>query len=306
MENDIIRINISEDLVGKRLDKVVFDVVSNNYSRTQVQKLIDEEYIVVNGESKPANYRVRLGDNIMMTEPEPVTYDVEPINLNLEIVYEDEYVAVVNKPSGLAVHPANTLREPTLVHGLMYQIKDLSGIGGVLRPGIVHRIDKDTSGLLMVAKNDLAHESLVKQLKDKTVTRRYVALVYGNFDHTIGKIDAPIGRDPNGRLRMAVVEDGKNAVTHFRILERFDGFSLIECRLETGRTHQIRVHMAYIGHPLVGDPLYGPKKIIGENGQYLHAQVLGFNHPKTNEYLEFNAPLPDYFEEKLKELRNKN
>ena len=192
------------------------------------------------------------------------------------------------------------------MHGLMYQIKDLSGIGGVLRPGIVHRIDKDTSGLLMVAKNDLAHESLVKQLKDKTVTRRYVALVYGNFDHTIGKIDAPIGRDPNGRLRMAVVEDGKNAVTHFRILERFDGFSLIECRLETGRTHQIRVHMAYIGHPLVGDPLYGPKKIIGENGQYLHAQVLGFNHPKTNEYLEFNAPLPDYFEEKLKELRNKN
>lgn len=304
MENDL-NIIVDEELVGKRLDKVIFDKLSNDFSRTQIQKLIEDENILVNNTSKASNYRVRLNDLIEITIPEPENYDVTPVNLNLDIVYEDEYVAVVNKPAGLAVHPASTLKEPTLVHGLMYQIKDLSGIGGVLRPGIVHRIDKDTSGLLMVAKNDLAHESLVQQLKDKTVTRRYIALVYGTFSHTVGKIDAPIGRDKEGRLRMAVVDGGKNAVTHFRVLEKFDDdYSLIECRLETGRTHQIRVHMAYIGHPLVGDPLYGPKKVIGSNGQFLHAKVLGFNHPKTNEYLEFEAPLPDYFEAFLEELRS--
>lgn len=303
MDNEVIYLLIDEASIGKRLDKVCFDVLAQEYSRTQVQRLIELENILVNGLAKPSNYRVRINDKIEITKPEPVTYEVEPVNLNLNIVYEDEYVAVVDKPSGIAVHPANTIHEPTLVHGLMYQIKDLSGIGGVMRPGIVHRIDKDTSGLLMVAKNDIAHDSLVKQLRDKTVVRKYIALVYGNFDHVVGKIDAPIGRDKDGRLRMAVVADGKNAVTHFRVLERFEGFSLIECRLETGRTHQIRVHMAYIGHPLVGDPLYGPKKIIGDHGQFLHAQIIGFNHPATNKYLEFSSPLPDYFEDYLNELR---
>lgn len=303
MDNNILNFIADEEYVGKRLDKYVFDQVSNEFSRTQVQKLIEDEYILVNNKKSQSNYRLRLNDEVTLILPEPEEYDVEPINLNLDIVYEDSYVAVVNKPSGLAVHPANTMKDPTLVHGLMYQIKDLSGIGGVLRPGIVHRIDKDTSGLLMVAKNDKAHESLVAQLQAKSVTRRYIALVYGTFDHTVGKIDAPIGRSNDGRLRMAVVENGKNAVTHFKVIEKFDKYTLIECRLETGRTHQIRVHMSYIGHPIVGDPLYGPKKVIGENGQFLHAKILGFIHPDTNEYLEFDSELPSYYEDFLNELR---
>ncbi len=305
MENETITIVVTQENKGKRLDKLIFDYQNGSVSRTQIQKLIDEEYILVNCKKATANYKVRLDDKIVITEKEPENYDVIPVDLNLDIVYEDSFVAVVDKPSGMTVHPANTTHEPTLVHGLMYQIKDLSGIGGVMRPGIVHRIDKDTSGLLMVAKNDIAHESLVTQLKNKTVTRRYTALVYGSFDHTSGKITAPIGRDKEGRLKMAVVEDGKDAVTNFKVIEKFKDYTLIECQLETGRTHQIRVHLSYINHPIVGDPIYGPRKVIGDHGQYLHAGILGFNHPSTNEYLEFKSPLPNYFNELLEDLRSK-
>lgn len=229
--------------------------------------------------------------------------DIEPEDLHLDIYYEDADVLVVNKPKGMVVHPSNGHFTGTLVNGLMYHCKDLSGINGVLRPGIVHRIDKDTSGLLMVAKNDYAHEKLAAQLGEKTVTRKYFALVHGNIPHEAGTIDAPIGRDPADRQRMAVVDNGKDAVTHFRVLERFDRFTFIECRLETGRTHQIRVHMKYIGHPLAGDPKYGPKKTIDFGGQALHAGVLGFRHPRTGETLTFEAPLPDDFAHLLNTLR---
>lgn len=290
--------------VSKRIDKLIAEV-EDDLSRTEVQKLINDGNILINENPCKANYRVKLNDEITIMIPYEEEYDVLPVNLNLKIVYEDSYVAVVDKPSGLIVHPSSTTREATLVNGLMYQIKDLSGINGVLRPGIVHRIDKDTSGLLMVAKNDLAHESLVKQLMEKTVTRKYVALVYGILDSNLGKIDAPIGRDMQDRKKMAVVKGGKHAVTHFKVLERFSEYTLIECRLETGRTHQIRVHMKYIGHPLVGDVTYGPKKVIGDHGQFLHAKTIGFNHPNTGEYMEFNSQLPDYFEDFLDELRRK-
>ena len=222
----------------------------------------------------------------------------------LDIIYEDKDVIVVNKPSGMVVHPANGHYNDTLVNALMYHCTDLSTINGEIRPGIVHRIDKDTSGLLVACKNDYAHNFIAKQLKDKTTIRKYVAIVYGTFDHLFGKINAPIARDPQNRKKMAVVEGGKEAITHFKVIEKLGGYTLIECQLETGRTHQIRVHMAYINHPVLGDPLYGPKKQITEYGQYLHAKTLGFIHPSKNELVEFDSSLPKEFEEKLTELRN--
>ena len=284
-----------------RIDKYL--TTKTDLSRTRIQELIDSNNILVNDNPTKANYKVKENDLIVVIIPEEEAYDLEPINMNLEIVYEDSDVCVVNKPQGLIVHPTLTTKEHTLVNGLMYQIKDLSGINGVNRPGIVHRIDKDTSGLLMVAKNDIAHQSLVNQLMNKTTNRLYVALVYGVIDNNLGRINAPIGRDKLDRKKMAVVEDGKEAITNFRVLERFDGYTLIECKLETGRTHQIRVHMKYIGHPLVGDPLYGPKKVIGTTGQFLHAKLIGFNHPRTNKYMEFTSEIPDNFKEILEKLR---
>ncbi|MCR5462686.1 MAG: RluA family pseudouridine synthase [bacterium] len=284
-----------------RIDKYL--TTKTDLSRTRIQELIDSNNILVNDNPTKANYKVKENDLIVVIIPEEEAYDLEPINMNLEIVYEDSDVCVVNKPQGLIVHPTLTTKEPTLVNGLMYQIKDLSGINGVNRPGIVHRIDKDTSGLLMVAKNDIAHQSLVSQLMNKTTNRLYVALVYGVIENNLGRINAPIGRDKLDRKKMAVVEDGKEAITNFRVLERFDGYTLVECKLETGRTHQIRVHMKYIGHPLVGDPLYGPKKVIGTTGQFLHAKLIGFNHPRTNEYMEFTRDIPDNFKEILEKLR---
>ena len=284
-----------------RIDKYL--TTKTDLSRTRIQELIDSNNILVNDNPTKANYKVKENDLIVVIIPEEEAYDLEPINMNLEIVYEDSDVCVVNKPQGLIVHPTLTTKEPTLVNGLMYQIKDLSGINGVNRPGIVHRIDKDTSGLLMVAKNDIAHQSLVNQLMNKTTNRLYVALVYGVIENNLGRINAPIGRDKLDRKKMAVVEDGKEAITNFRVLERFDGYTLVECKLETGRTHQIRVHMKYIGHPLVGDPLYGPKKVIGTTGQFLHAKLIGFNHPRTNEYMEFTRDIPDNFKEILEKLR---
>lgn len=228
---------------------------------------------------------------------------LEPQNLHLDIVYEDEDVIVVNKPQGMVVHPSAGHPDHTLVNGLLYHTKNLADSPESFRPGIVHRIDKDTSGLLMVAKNDRARESLEKQLAEKINKREYLAIVHGNFETKNGVIDAPIGRNPNNRKQMAVNPKGKAAVTHFTVLEQFKNYSLVKCILETGRTHQIRVHMKYIGHPLAGDPLYGPKKTLAGHGQFLHAKTLGFYQPSTNDWLEFTAPLPTIFEKQLENLR---
>jgi 23S rRNA pseudouridine1911/1915/1917 synthase len=294
---------ILEQQKGDRIDKVI-STLDEEWSRTQVQQWIKDGNVLVNGQKIKTNYKCSLNDEIEISIPDPELLDVIPEEMDLEVYFEDKDVLVVNKPSGMVVHPAPGHLMGTLVNGLMAHCKDLSGINGVLRPGIVHRIDKDTSGLLMVAKNDMAHEKLVNQLVEKTVTRKYKAIVHGVIPHDFGTIDAPLGRDTRDRQSMTVVDNGKHAVTHFQVIERFKDFTFVECQLETGRTHQIRVHMKYIGYPLAGDPKYGPKKTLDINGQALHAGVLGFNHPRTDEYLEFEAPLPVEFEEVLEQLRN--
>ncbi|KIL44816.1 RluA family pseudouridine synthase [Jeotgalibacillus soli] len=301
MEN--IQHIIQENEKGNRLDLVI-STLQEDWSRTQAQFLIKEGHVTVNGKTSKPNYKSAVGDEVLITIPDPEPLDVIAEEMDLDIYYEDEDVLVVNKPKGMVVHPAPGHLTGTLVNGLMAHCKDLSGINGVMRPGIVHRIDKDTSGLLMVAKNDRAHEKLVQQLVDKSVTRKYRAIVHGIIPHEYGTIDAPIGRDPKDRQKMTVVTKGKQAVTHFHVLDRFKEFSFVECELETGRTHQIRVHMKYIGFPLAGDPKYGPRKTMDLNGQALHAGVLGFVHPRTEEYMEFQAPLPAYFEELLIQLKN--
>ncbi|MDE3838449.1 RluA family pseudouridine synthase [Bacillus methanolicus] len=294
---------ILEEEAGERIDKLI-STLNEEWSRSQVQQWIKDGQVLVNGQIVKTNYKCSLNDQIEINIPEPEELNVLPEDMDLDIYYEDQDVIVVNKPKGIVVHPAPGHSTGTLVNGLLAHCKDLSGINGVLRPGIVHRIDKDTSGLLMVAKNDFAHERLVNQLVEKTVTRKYKAIVHGIIPHDYGTIDAPLGRDPKDRQSMAVVDNGKHAVTHFHVLERFRDFTFIECQLETGRTHQIRVHMKYIGYPLAGDPKYGPKKTLDIDGQALHAGVLGFHHPRTNEYLEFEAPLPPEFEAILERLRN--
>lgn len=298
----VVSITIEQENAGERIDKAL-STIQEDWSRSQIASWITDGIVKVNGESVKAKYKVKEGDVIEVDVPEAEPLEVIPEDLDLEIVYEDSDVLVVNKPKGMVVHPAPGHMTGTLVNGLMYHCKDLSGINGVLRPGIVHRIDKDTSGLLMVAKNDHAHNSLVEQLVNKTVTRKYTALVHGHIAHDKGTIDAPIARDPKDRQKQAVVDNGKHAVTHFQVIERLGNYTLVECRLETGRTHQIRVHMNYIGFPLVGDPKYGPKKTIDFGGQVLHAGVLGFIHPTSNEYLEFEVPLPHDYEELLEQLR---
>ncbi|MDF0725256.1 RluA family pseudouridine synthase [Cytobacillus sp. S13-E01] len=299
-------VKIEQEQKGDRIDKAV-STINNGWSRNQVQQWIKEGLVTVNGKSIKSNYKVNEGDNILIMLPEPVELDVVPEEMNLDIYYEDSDVLVVNKPRGMVVHPAPGHASGTLVNGLMAHCKDLSGINGVLRPGIVHRIDKDTSGLLMVAKNDVAHESLVNQLVKKTVTRKYKAIVHGIIQHDHGTIDAPIGRDKRDRQSMTVIdENSKEAITHFNVLDRFMDFTFVECQLETGRTHQIRVHMKYIGFPLAGDPKYGPKKTLPIDGQALHAGILGFMHPRTQEYLEFEAPLPEEFEQILTLLKNRS
>lgn len=297
-----IEVIITKEQNRERLDKLLLPVEAD-WSRTQIQNLMKQELILVNGEAVKSNYKASEGDVITIKIPDPEVYEIEAEDLQLEIVYEDADVAVINKPKGMVVHPAPGHLSGTLVNGLMHQIKDLSGINGIMRPGIVHRIDKDTSGLLMVAKNDKAHQSLVDQLVAKSVTRKYTALVHGHIAHDKGTVDAPIGRDTRDRQSMNVVDKGKHAVTHFEVRERFGAYTLVECRLETGRTHQIRVHMKFIGHPLVGDPKYGPKKTMDIGGQALHAGVLGFIHPSSGEYLEFEVPLPEPFEQLLSELK---
>lgn len=297
---------IDQDNQSTRIDSVL-SLLLPDTSRSFIQKLIEDGNLTVNGKTcTKKKYLTIAGDRVELRIPEPEQLKIEAENIPLEIVYEDDDVLVVNKPKGMVVHPAVGNYTGTLVNAVMYHCGErLSSINGVIRPGIVHRIDKDTSGLLMIAKNDMAHESLSAQLAAHSITRRYTALVYDNLVQDAGTVDAPIGRDPANRLRQVVTaQNSKRAVTHWRVLERFGRYTLIEARLETGRTHQIRVHMAYIKHPLVGDPVYGPKKqSLTQDGQMLHAGVLGFVHPCTGDYMEFTAPLPAYFTEILQKLR---
>nr|WP_253300798.1 RluA family pseudouridine synthase [Paenibacillus lautus] len=289
-----------------RIDKYITENLGEDVSRSQVQLWITDGHVFVNEGPVKSNYKVSQGDRILLKIPEPSAVEIIPEDIPLEIAYEDADVIVVNKPRGMVVHPAPGHSSGTLVNALMFYCKDLSGINGELRPGIVHRIDKDTTGLIMAAKNDKAHASLAAQLKDHSVNRRYLALVHGNISHDQGTIDAPIGRDAQDRKLYTVTDrNSKHAVTHFTVVERFGDYSLLELKLETGRTHQIRVHMKYIGHPLVGDPVYGKSKGIKLNGQALHAAILGFVHPSTGEYMEFSAPMPDDMEELLMILRGR-
>ncbi len=288
-----------------RVDKVLADIYPH-FSRTKIQNMINNEDILVNNQSVKVAYKVRTNDEISLSIYPELSTDVQAENIPLEIIYEDDDLIIINKPQGMVVHPANGHHSGTLVNALLYHFKDqLSGVNGAIRPGIVHRIDKDTSGLLMVAKNDLAHEKLAAQLKDKTAYREYIALVHGEIDHNEGEIRAPIGRNFKDRKKMAVVASGKAAVTHFTVIERFNGYTLIKCRLETGRTHQIRVHLAYINFPVVGDATYGSKEPIALNGQLLHAHKLALIHPTSHQMVEFSAPLPLYFEQVLATLREK-
>ena len=294
---------VTENQIGSRID-VLISVHMPDISRTRATELVRDGLVLIYGVVKKAKYKPQAGDTIEVSVPEVADLEILAEDLNIDIVYEDNSVAVVNKPSGMVVHPSFGHPCGTLVNGLMYQVKDLSGISGKRRPGIVHRIDKDTSGLLMIAKNDKAHESLTAQLKEKTVKREYIALVHGVIDHDLGKIDAPIGRNPKERIRYEVIASGKESITHFEVLQRFALYTLVLCRLETGRTHQIRVHMRYIGYPLVGDPLYGPRNTeTSDFGQFLHAHRIGFRHPDTGVFLEFKALLPEVFTTFLNKLQ---
>lgn len=292
---------------GVRLD--AFVSANCGYSRGLAAALIEDGKVLLNGKTAKKRAEVTSGDEISVEEPELREPEAIPEDIPLDIVYEDDDLLVVNKQKGMVVHPAAGNPSGTLVNALLFHCKGgLSGINGVLRPGIVHRIDKDTSGLLVVAKNDESHNALALQIKEHSVTREYRAVVYGNVKDDKGTVNAPIGRDPKNRLKMAVVySNSKEAVTHYEVLERFGDFTYMKFRLETGRTHQIRVHMASLGHPLAGDPLYGPRKVITELcGQCLHAGLIGFIHPSTGEYLEFSSDLPEYFADFLALLRNKN
>lgn len=293
---------INENLVGYRLDKALKELIPE-YSRAYISKCLEDGKILVNDKSVKQSASMKLNDKITVLDIEPKKLELEAEDLNLDIIYEDEDVAIVNKPKGMVVHPAAGNYESTLVNGLLHELDDLSEINGVIRPGIVHRIDKDTTGLLMVAKNDEASRALTEQLKNHSCKRTYHALVYGVINETKGRINAPIGRSKDDRKKMAVVKDGKEAITNFTVLKRFEKFTYIECRLETGRTHQIRVHLDYIGHPLVGDQTYGRRKVIGEQGQFLHAKTIGFTHPRTNEWVEFDSELPEYFTEFMNDLK---
>ena len=280
----------------------VFVAQAADITRSRAAGLIENGCVFLNGKKAQKSSKVKNGDAVEIIKEDPAVYDITPEDIPLNIVYEDGDLLVVNKPKGMVVHPASGNYSGTLVNALMFHCRDsLSGINGVMRPGIVHRIDKNTSGLLMVAKNDLAHIGLAEQIKEHSFTREYEAVVYGNLKDDCGTVNAPIGRHPVKRKQMAVVAGGRDAVTHYRVIKRLEGFTHAALRLETGRTHQIRVHMAYIGHPVAGDDVYGPKKVITElGGQCLHAKKIGFIHPRTGEYMEFDSPLPEYFTKFLK------
>ncbi|MGG8342643.1 RluA family pseudouridine synthase [Streptococcus uberis] len=288
---------------GARLDKALADLT--DLSRSQANDEIKKGTVLVNGEPVKAKYTVKEGDTISYQLPEEEILDYEAEDIPIDIVYEDEDLAIINKAQGMVVHPSAGHSSGTLVNALLYHIKDLSTINGVVRPGIVHRIDKDTSGLLMIAKNDKAHHILADELKAKKSLRKYLAIVHGNLPNDRGMIEAPIGRSEKDRKKQAVTAKGKDAITRFQVVERFGDFTLVELSLETGRTHQIRVHMAYIGHPVAGDPLYGPRKTLAGNGQFLHAQTLGFTHPSTGEMVTFTAEPPIIFRQTLEKLRKR-
>lgn len=303
MENYIFIIQESQQM---RLDKYLAEQFPEQ-TRSYLQKLIKDGDVLVNEKNVKTGYQLSAGEEVSVHIPEPKELDVEPQEMALDIVYEDEDVILINKPKGMVVHPAPGHTTDTLVNGLLYHCREnLSGINGVARPGIVHRIDRDTTGILIVCKNDMSHNSIAAQLKEHSITRRYRALVHGNIKEDQGTIEGAIGRHPVDRKKMAINErNGKPAVTHYTVLERFGNYTFVECVLETGRTHQIRVHMSSINHPLVGDEVYGPAKCPFKlQGQCLHAMVLGFVHPRTGEYMEFSADLPEYFQSLLEKLRN--
>ena len=302
MMEEKIRIEVENLEKNERIDKYLSSKLDDSFSRAKIQKLIDEELILVNDKVIKSSYKVSNGDVILITDKEE-DMSVKPEKMDIDIVYEDDDVMVINKKSGVVVHPAPGNYSGTLVNGLMYLSKDLSHVNGEFRPGIVHRIDKDTSGLLIVAKNDKAHRILAEELKEKKVKRKYIALVSGVINHDLGEIDAPIGRDPSDRKKMCVTStNSKDAITHFRVLERYKNASLIECELETGRTHQIRVHMNYINHPVINDPVYG-KNNHGEFGQLLHAKEITFTHPTTKEVMTFSCEVPEEFNKILEEYK---
>lgn len=294
-----MKIKIKEP--GHRLDKALAD--ATEMSRSQANEEIKKGTVLVNGELKKAKYTVQFGDIISYELPKDEILEYQPENIPLDIIYEDDVMAIINKPQGMVVHPSAGHSSGTMVNALMHHIKDLSSINGVVRPGIVHRIDKDTSGLLMVAKNDKAHQRLADELKAKKSLRKYVAIVHGNLPNDRGVIEAPIGRSDHDRKKQAVSSKGKEALTCFTVLERFIDYTLVELQLETGRTHQIRVHMAYIGHPVAGDPVYGPRKTLPGKGQFLHAQTLGLTHPVTEESMVFTVDPPEAFQKTLAQLR---
>lgn len=310
---EVREFSIELEEAGKRLDSFLSEKIEG-YSRTYMQKLIDGGQCKVNGKNAKSNLKLHEGDQVEAVIPDPVPLEIEPEKIELDIVYEDNDIIIINKPQGMVVHPAHGNYSGTVVNALLSHCGSLSdfnsltGINGVMRPGIVHRIDKDTSGIIVIAKTNEAHLSLSKQLKEHTITRKYIALLEGKLKNDSGRVETLIGRNPKDRKQMAVVSiNGKKAATNYRVLERFENYTLIEAVLETGRTHQIRVHMTYLGHPVVGDTVYGYKKQRFEtNGQLLHARVLGFIHPSKKEYVEFEAPLPDYFEKILRVLRSKS
>lgn len=306
MSDQTIDIKVDEESNGLRIDKFL-SLQDIDLSRSYIQRLMKEEAVIVNSVVVKASYKVTTGDTVTITVPEPTELNIEPENIPLDIVYEDSDIVIINKEKGMVVHPAAGHYSGTIVNALLYHCKgELSGINGILRPGIVHRIDMNTTGLIVVCKNDKAHTFVAEQLKEHSITRRYNALVYNAFKVESGTVDAPIGRHPIDRKKMAITErGGKRAVTHYKVLENLDSkYAYIECALETGRTHQIRVHMASIHHPLLGDDIYGlAKNPFKLEGQALHARVLGFIHPTTKEYIEFEAPLPEYFTELISKLR---
>ena len=302
----MIKVNVPAGVDQVRLDQFLSTLEEPEISRSYASKLIKDDRIQLNGKSCKASSRVKEGDELLIDMPEPVSLDVVAEDIPLDIVYEDEDFLIVNKPKGMVVHPAAGHYQGTLVNAVMNHCgEELSTINGVMRPGIVHRIDKNTTGLLVVCKNDKAHKSLAEQLKEHSITRKYVAIVCGNIKEDSGTVDAPLGRSKKDRKKQAIdMVDGRDAVTHFRVLERFSDYTLVECILETGRTHQIRVHMASIGHPVLGDDVYGPKKCpFTLEGQCLHAKVLGFIHPSTGEYVEFDSEYPAYLNRLMERLR---
>lgn len=294
-----------EDQKNIRIDKFLTTQLED-FSRSKVQQLISEGLVLVNEEEIKANYKIENGDTITVTIPEPEEIDIKSEDIPLEIIFEDEDIVIINKTQGMVVHPGAGNPDGTLVNALLYHIDDLSGINGEIRPGIVHRLDKDTSGILVVAKNDTAHVHLSEQLQNRTVKRTYWAIVHDQIPHEHGTVDAPIGRDPNDRQKFTVIKDGKEAITHFKVLEHFEKYTFVEISLETGRTHQIRVHFNYIKHPVAGDEIYGPRKTLKGKGQFLHARALEFTHPRTNEVMRFEADLPEIFEKNLATLRTPN